>query len=138
MTTSNLVNFLSVVSGQQTTGSTSADFDVPPGSPLEVVAVVTTSSGTLTVFRLWFQGSHDGGTTWVDLPFDLVLKTGQAAPGNASASTRDLINEAAVVASGQWYGLMNRPMRNMRAQWLITAPGGGIGETFSVLALGLG
>ena len=57
------------------TAGSSATFDMSNYKTVEMVVSVTTGGLTVTTFRVWPQGSGDGGLTWIDLPVTNAAKS---------------------------------------------------------------
>jgi len=100
---------------------------------LGVAVRVTAGSGTVTVFRVYLEGTFDG-TNWFELPCLLVLKGGAAAPGALTLNQRDVVNEALAITSAKYAGVCRTPVSTVRAAWDVagTTPS----ETFEVLVSG--
>lgn len=94
---------------------------------------VTAGSGTVGTFRVWLEATADG-TNWVEVPCEMAVKTGAAAPGTAAAAARDIVNETAVQTAAKYTALCRTITNQVRIAWNIagTTPS----ETFSVIAYG--
>lgn len=121
-----------------TTGSASASLDAGGYGSLQ--AVVTCTTGTGSLFRVWMQGSLDGGTTWYPLPLTNVAKVVQAASGfnetqvSFTASSMNIIAEAGpFTATTVFVASVNCPPPLVRAAWNIN--GTNPSQTFGIQCL---
>ena len=109
-----------IASAAFTASGTSAAFSVNSATQLFVGVDITVATGTTPAFSAWLQGSDDGGTTWYDLPADLVLVSTTAAAGNSvTANQRNVANNQS--ASGQHTGIYKSlPADRIRLRWVIS------------------
>lgn len=119
-------------SGAQTGAAQGTATQIGNWRQLSVIVKVTAGSGTVNPFRVWVEATWDDGTTWIELPCEMALKTGATAPGTAAAAARDIVNETAVVTSATYIGLCRTLSTKVRAAWNIA--GSTPSETFSVSA----
>jgi hypothetical protein len=99
------------------------------GGYASLTAIVTCVTGSSSVFRLWLQGSYDGGASWFGLPMNYVSKTVVAALGLNETGTvitssfvHSIINEAgAFTATTIFVSGVNSPPPLVRAAWYINA-----------------
>lgn len=117
--------------GAETSAGQGSSAELGNRKYVSVTVRVTAGVATVTVFRVWIEGTVDG-TNWFELPCGLVLKTGAAAPGTA-ASQRDIVNETSVQTSAAYIGQCELSVTTIRAAWNIT--GTTPSETFEVLAI---
>lgn len=120
-------------SAARTAAGTGSAVDVHVWKTVLVTVNVTAGSGTVTVFRVWLEGTNDN-STFYEMPCDLVMKTGAAAPGAASANQRDIANETTLITSQKYLAICQTWTTTVRAAWNIT--GTTPSETFTVLVSG--
>jgi hypothetical protein len=96
----------------------------------------TAGSGTISGMDLWFQASADGGTTWFDLPADLVLKTSSAAGGNTTtANQRNIVAGKTTTTAEQFIGIFKHVAANrVRAKWVLTGTSPSLSFSVNVVA----
>jgi len=103
-------------------------------------AVVTCSTGTGTLFRVWLQGSLDGGSTWYGLPVTNITKVCTAALGLNETNVAFTLNAASIIAEAGPFTAttvfvagLNAPPPLVRAAWNIngTSPS----QTFGITCL---
>jgi len=122
-----------------TAGVSSTQCDA--GGYASLTAVVTHVTGTGTQFRVWLQGSYDGGTSWFGVPMMNVARTDVAALGLNETNTvitstfvHSIINQAnPFTATTVFVSALNSPPPLVRAAWNIngTTPS----QTFSITCL---
>jgi len=79
-----------------TTQGVSASLDA--GGYASLQAVVTCSTGTGSLFRVWLQGSLDGGANWYGLPVTNITKVCTAALGLNETNVVFTNNAASIIA----------------------------------------
>lgn len=100
-----------------------------------VTVDITAKSGTPTI-SVWLQGTVDDGTTWVDIPCDLML-INQTAPVitdvSATEKKRNIV-ESTTVSAGKFVGIFKHlPFAAVRLAWAIS---GTTSFTFSAVLSG--
>jgi hypothetical protein len=121
-----------------TAGSSTSSCDA--GGYASLQAIVTCSTGTGTLFRLWLQGSLDGGTNWYPLPITNVAKVCTAALGLNETNVSFTGNAVSIIAEAGPFTAttifiagVNAPPPLVRAAWNIngTSPS----QTFAITCL---
>jgi hypothetical protein len=120
-------------SGAQTTAGNGSAVEIGSFRRATIYVNVTAGSGTVNPFRVWIEGSPDG-TNWYELPCDLILKAGTAAPGAGAVNQRDIVNEAALVTSQKYVANCEIFTSTIRAAWNIA--GATPSETFDITMAG--
>jgi hypothetical protein len=128
--------------GAQSTGGASAIFENPNHYPLSMFVSVT-SSATVSVsnFAVWAQGSWDNGVTWLDLPWEYVIKAGASGAsggGNRTQNAVNLVKEIVTIGSANYLGRLGFALPHMRIRWDVAGTTSTAGENFSVTAMGIG
>jgi hypothetical protein len=101
-------------------GNTNA-FALDTDSTLAIGVDITAGSGTVA-FDLWLQVSDDGGTTWYDMPADLVLKSANSASaGTVAANSRDIVDGKTTTTAEQFIGIYKSLASDrFRLKWILT------------------
>lgn len=119
-------------SGAQTATAQGGSKAVGNITDLGVFVEATIASGTCSI---WIQASSDGGTTWYDLPYELVLTSDPTA---ATPSVAAVINDRNILSEINAVASAFAKYRNfgdlVRAAWYIA--GSGATFTFSVKGIG--
>jgi hypothetical protein len=121
-----------------TTAGNSANLDA--GGYASLQAVVVCSTGTGSLFRLWMQGSYDGGTNWYALPLTNIGKVCTAALGLNETNVIFTSNAMSIIAEAGpftattiFVAAVNAPPPLVRAAWNIngTSPS----QTFGITCI---
>lgn len=92
---------------------------VPTLMMLAVCADVTAITDTSPEFTLWLQASDDGGTTWYDFPYDLLLASSAAATDVAAdTQKRNVCDE--ITAGGRFVAIYKHvPAKLVRLAYIV-------------------
>jgi hypothetical protein len=111
-----------VASATQTASGNSAAFSVPT-AVMAMLGIDITAGSTVTKLDIYLEGSDDGGTTWYELPCDVVMKTSAVDADNAatSAPQRDVVKDKASTAAEKFTGIYRQlPADYVRLRWIFT------------------
>ncbi|MCE5246649.1 MAG: hypothetical protein ABFD84_11245 [Candidatus Polarisedimenticolia bacterium] len=123
-----------LASATQTGSASGATIPLNTVSMLDAILTVTATSGTITAFKLWLEGSVDGGTTWAPMAPD-VTADASALTCAWTAATPFVVNVSAAPALQSWVARYKQtPCNAVRVRWTLTGTTPSV--TFAVLACG--
>lgn len=124
---------IELVASQTFTTSGNSDAVSVPTAVMAMLGVdITAVVATITDFDVWLEGSDDGGTTWYELPCDLVLKSsGTGTANSVGATQRNVVDSYTTASAAKFVGIYKAlPADMVRLRWILTGTGSP-SETFS-------
>jgi hypothetical protein len=111
-----------LASGTFTASGNSAPFQVPTASQLVVGVTITAVSGTSPLLDAWIQVSTDKGTTWYDMPADLVLLTDTTTASSTPVARRDIVDASDGTSTKRIYLGVYKDLAadRFRLKWIIS------------------
>jgi len=107
---------------QQNASGNSGQFSIPTMVQAILGVDVTAGSGTISDFDVWLEGSDDGGTTWYELPCDLVMKSsGTGTANTVAANQRNVVDSKTSTTAEKFVGIYKAlPADVVRLRWILT------------------
>ena len=123
-----------IASAAQTASASGGTIPLNTVSMLDAILTVSATGGTITAFKLWLEGSVDGGATWAPMVPD-VTADASALTSAWTPATPYVVSLSAAPALQSWIARYKQtPCNAVRARWTLTGTNPSV--TFAVLACG--